>query len=171
MTQFGGLKNDYKTVTIILFIYKVLIKDFSGILALFIWLKALMKLITMLETMDTWIDETPPIDQPQRFGNKAFRTWCSRLEEVRVNQLLHISVQEPSKDQFWGSQGKSRLSKLYLCFLHTWMVVKVYKQCLIKAKIAKWHMNFAEKQARCVNLWASVKCEIIPDLSMFPFFF
>ena len=36
MTQFGGLKNDYKTVTLILFIFKVLIKDFSGILALFI---------------------------------------------------------------------------------------------------------------------------------------
>ena len=37
MTQFGGLKNDYKTVTIIFFIFKVLIKrDFSGILALFI---------------------------------------------------------------------------------------------------------------------------------------
>ena len=37
-------------------------------------------------------------------------------------------------------------------------------QCLIKAKIAKWHMNFAEKQARCVNLWASVKCDLQPKL-------
>nr|XP_058958551.1 serine/threonine-protein phosphatase 2A activator-like [Pocillopora verrucosa] len=53
--------------------------------------EALTKLITMLETMDTWIDETPPIDQPQRFGNKAFRTWCSRLEEnadVMIQGLL-----------------------------------------------------------------------------------
>ncbi|PFX29745.1 Serine/threonine-protein phosphatase 2A activator [Stylophora pistillata] len=44
--------------------------------------EALEKLITMLETLDTWIDEIPPTDQPQRFGNKAFRTWCSRLDEV-----------------------------------------------------------------------------------------
>ncbi|XP_022783824.1 serine/threonine-protein phosphatase 2A activator-like [Stylophora pistillata] len=43
--------------------------------------EALEKLITMLETLDTWIDEIPPTDQPQRFGNKAFRTWCSRLDE------------------------------------------------------------------------------------------
>lgn len=48
--------------------------------------------------------------------------------------------------------------------LCTWRVVKVYMQCLIKAKIAKWHMNFAEKQARCVNLWASVKCDLQPKL-------
>ncbi|XP_078381333.1 serine/threonine-protein phosphatase 2A activator-like [Oculina patagonica] len=43
--------------------------------------EASKKLIVMLETMDKWIDETPPTDQPQRFGNKAFRTWCSKLEE------------------------------------------------------------------------------------------
>lgn len=48
--------------------------------------------------------------------------------------------------------------------LCTWRVVKVSMQCLIKAKIAKWHMNFAEKQARCVNLWASVKCDLQPKL-------
>ena len=39
----------------------------------------------MLDTMNSWIDEIPPTDQPQRFGNKAFRTWCNRLEEVRDN--------------------------------------------------------------------------------------
>lgn len=43
--------------------------------------EASKKLVTMLETMDVWIDEIPPTDQPQRFGNKAFRTWCNKLEE------------------------------------------------------------------------------------------
>jgi len=43
----------------------------------------------MLETMDTWIDEIPPIDQPQRFGNKAFRTWCGKLEEVRQDEAYY----------------------------------------------------------------------------------
>ena len=36
----------------------------------------------MLATLDKWIDEIPPVDQPQRFGNKAYRTWFSRVEEV-----------------------------------------------------------------------------------------
>lgn len=49
-------------------------------------LKASKKLTDMLETMDTWIGEIPPIDQPQRFGNKAFRTWCGKLEEVRQDE-------------------------------------------------------------------------------------
>eukprot|EP00061_Rhincodon_typus_P008304 g30806.t1 len=39
------------------------------------------KLIMLLNTLDKWIDETPPVDQPSRFGNKAFRTWYSKLEK------------------------------------------------------------------------------------------
>src|ERR1044072_2800409 len=36
--------------------------------------------------MISWIDEIPPLPTPQRFGNKAFRTWMSRLEEVNNEQ-------------------------------------------------------------------------------------
>uniref|UniRef100_A0A0B7BU89 Serine/threonine-protein phosphatase 2A activator n=1 Tax=Arion vulgaris TaxID=1028688 RepID=A0A0B7BU89_9EUPU len=39
------------------------------------------KLYELLEELDKWVDEIPPIDQPQRFGNKAFRTWFSRFRE------------------------------------------------------------------------------------------
>ncbi|GFO49602.1 serine/threonine-protein phosphatase 2a activator [Plakobranchus ocellatus] len=35
----------------------------------------------ILETIEKWIDEIPPVDQPQRFGNKAFRTLFGRLKE------------------------------------------------------------------------------------------
>ena len=31
--------------------------------------------------MSKWIDEIPPIQQPQRFGNKAFRDWTARLKQ------------------------------------------------------------------------------------------
>uniref|UniRef100_A0A8C8DS42 Serine/threonine-protein phosphatase 2A activator n=1 Tax=Oryzias sinensis TaxID=183150 RepID=A0A8C8DS42_9TELE len=40
------------------------------------------KLLDLLATLDQWINETPPIDQPARFGNKAFRTWFSKLDQV-----------------------------------------------------------------------------------------
>ncbi|PKC61930.1 Phosphotyrosyl phosphatase activator, partial [Rhizophagus irregularis] len=42
------------------------------------------RIINMLDTMLSWIDEIPPLPTPQRFGNKAFRTWIARLEENSV---------------------------------------------------------------------------------------
>jgi hypothetical protein len=36
----------------------------------------------MFQTLDSWIDEIPALETPQRFGNLAFREWGKRLEEV-----------------------------------------------------------------------------------------
>lgn len=48
----------------------------------------------MLETLDRWIDETPPVDQPSRFGNKAYRTWYAKLDQVSIQfvtwSIIHI---------------------------------------------------------------------------------
>lgn len=41
-------------------------------------------ILDLLDTLDQWITDIPPIEQPQRFGNKAFRTWWSNLKEVLV---------------------------------------------------------------------------------------
>ncbi|CAB1440901.1 unnamed protein product [Pleuronectes platessa] len=49
------------------------------------------KLLDLLETLDRWINETPPVDQPSRFGNKAYRTWYSKLDqeaEALVSALI-----------------------------------------------------------------------------------
>ncbi|NWV59091.1 PTPA phosphatase, partial [Malurus elegans] len=43
--------------------------------------EAIEKLVALLNTLDRWIDETPPVDQPSRFGNKAFRTWYAKLDQ------------------------------------------------------------------------------------------
>uniref|UniRef100_A0A3B3QT01 Serine/threonine-protein phosphatase 2A activator n=1 Tax=Paramormyrops kingsleyae TaxID=1676925 RepID=A0A3B3QT01_9TELE len=43
--------------------------------------QTVQKLLDVLNTLDRWIDETPPVDQPSRFGNKAFRTWYAKLEQ------------------------------------------------------------------------------------------
>lgn len=52
------------------------------------------KLLSVLETLDTWVNEIPPVDQPQRFGNSAFRTWLKKVQEEST-QLL--SEMLPSK--------------------------------------------------------------------------
>lgn len=40
------------------------------------------KIILLLDQLDKMIDETPPIKQPQRFGNQAFKTWYEKLQKV-----------------------------------------------------------------------------------------
>lgn len=47
--------------------------------------QAITALLSMLDTLDRWIEEIPPLATPQRFGNLAFRTWGRRLEDVRVS--------------------------------------------------------------------------------------
>ncbi|XP_046676544.1 serine/threonine-protein phosphatase 2A activator-like isoform X2 [Homalodisca vitripennis] len=44
-------------------------------------------LLVLLEKLDTWITETPPIQQPQRFGNKAFKTWYTKVKENALDLL------------------------------------------------------------------------------------
>eukprot|EP00058_Branchiostoma_floridae_P008200 XP_002593688.1 hypothetical protein BRAFLDRAFT_62463 [Branchiostoma floridae] len=51
------------------------------------------KLLGILDTLDRWVDETPPVEQPQRFGNKAYRTWFQRLEE-NVESLVQPLLPE-----------------------------------------------------------------------------
>lgn len=45
-------------------------------------MQAIIKTLALLDTLDGWIDDIPPQETPQRFGNLAFRTWGKRLEEV-----------------------------------------------------------------------------------------
>ena len=40
------------------------------------------KLEKLIDKLSRWVDETPAIDQPQRFGNKAFRTWWEKIRDV-----------------------------------------------------------------------------------------
>lgn len=44
-------------------------------------------LISILDELDSWIDDIPPLRSPQRFGNLAFRTWGDRLTQ-KSDQLL-----------------------------------------------------------------------------------
>lgn len=47
----------------------------------------------MLETLDGWLDEIPPVSQSLRYGNPAFRTWHARA--VSKAQDLVATVLPP----------------------------------------------------------------------------
>ncbi|XP_076454566.1 serine/threonine-protein phosphatase 2A activator-like [Babylonia areolata] len=51
------------------------------------------QILVLLGELEKWVDEIPPIDQPQRFGNKAFRDWYQRLVE-RSEELLKVALPE-----------------------------------------------------------------------------
>lgn len=59
------------------------------------------KLVEMLEKLEKLAIETPPIDQPQRFGNVAFKTWYQKMEENSVaflKEVLPESLHEAVKE-------------------------------------------------------------------------
>ncbi|CAH1113783.1 unnamed protein product [Psylliodes chrysocephalus] len=48
------------------------------------------KLCVLLETLNGWIDEIPPVQQPQRFGNQAFKVWYNRLKDDAIVLLQKV---------------------------------------------------------------------------------
>ncbi|KAF7967152.1 hypothetical protein HWV62_35688 [Athelia sp. TMB] len=44
-------------------------------------IEAVSRTIAMLDELERWIGEIPPLPTPQRFGNLAFRQWGARLEQ------------------------------------------------------------------------------------------
>ena len=52
--------------------------------------EAVKKVMDLLEKLSKLIDDTPAIQQPQRFGNKAFKTWLTQVKEV--TNLKHTSI-------------------------------------------------------------------------------
>ena len=73
--------------------------------------KIIGKLTGVLDQYMHYIDETPPLEQPQRFGNKAYRLWSDRVRDVSkitppssgyfetmysVIHLSHSSLPSPS---------------------------------------------------------------------------
>ncbi|KAH7424055.1 hypothetical protein KP509_12G087500 [Ceratopteris richardii] len=47
-------------------------------------------LVEILDRMNSWIDEIPPLQQPARYGNPAFRDWQARLEEQGPSLVLKL---------------------------------------------------------------------------------
>lgn len=77
--------------------------------------------------LDRWIDETPPVDQPSRFGNKAFRTWYAKVDQVG---------RSGTKGMGWPNSlfGPASLCLFLGCFMwSTWCVGKGHRGILAAA--------------------------------------
>ncbi|XP_055680579.1 serine/threonine-protein phosphatase 2A activator [Lutzomyia longipalpis] len=48
------------------------------------------KVLGLFGKLNAWVEEIPPVDQPQRFGNSAYRTWHQRMRENAEEMLLEI---------------------------------------------------------------------------------
>jgi serine/threonine-protein phosphatase 2A activator len=46
--------------------------------------KPIQKILEMLDSMEKLAKDTPPIDQPARFGNAAFRYFCMKMKNVGI---------------------------------------------------------------------------------------
>ncbi|KAF7407297.1 hypothetical protein HZH68_002040 [Vespula germanica] len=51
-------------------------------------------ILKMLNNLDEWITQIPPTEQPQRFGNKSFRTWHAKLQEKGIEELQEALPEE-----------------------------------------------------------------------------
>lgn len=72
---------------------------------------AITDITSFLTKISSWVDEIPPIQQPMRFGNKAFRDWHTRLVK-EAPLFLATYLQEHTNDR--NSQATCEL-EYYLC--------------------------------------------------------
>ncbi|CAM9611375.1 unnamed protein product [Chrysoparadoxa australica] len=100
--------------------------------------EAVKKISAMMGTMESWIDEYPPIQQPMRFGNKAFRSWHGRFVEeapAMMRDLLPENLQEAATEllpyllQSFGNEQRIDYGTGHETNFVTWM------HCLYKIKL------------------------------------
>ena len=99
---------------------------------------------SFLTKISSWVDEIPPIQQPMRFGNKAFRDWHARLMK-EAPLFLASYLQEHTADR--NSIATCELEH-YLCtsFGHETRIdygtghetnFLVFLFCLVKLEVLK----------------------------------
>nr|KAF6315232.1 protein phosphatase 2 phosphatase activator [Myotis myotis] len=114
--------------------------------------EAIEKLVALLNTLDRWIDETPPMDQPSRFGNKAFRTWYARLDQEAENLVAtvvptHLAAAVPEVAVYLKESVGNSNQLWNISAVPTWSkvnqgLIRMYKaECLEKFPVIQ-HFKF-----------------------------
>eukprot|EP01102_Stenamoeba_stenopodia_P011848 TRINITY_DN3666_c0_g1_i2.p1 TRINITY_DN3666_c0_g1~~TRINITY_DN3666_c0_g1_i2.p1 ORF type:complete len:218 (-),score=41.56 TRINITY_DN3666_c0_g1_i2:388-1041(-) len=71
------------------------------------------KVLKVFQTLEQYVAETPPLQQTMRYGNKAFRTWFTRVQENAESLMREILPEDKQNaaielaPYFWDSMGNS----------------------------------------------------------------
>jgi len=130
--------------------------------------ETIQKLSDLLATLSSWVDEIKPIEQPQRFGNKAYREWYDRLEEQGAKltaQVLPENLQRAADEVSWylcnGFGNNTRIDygtgheaafAAYLCCLFKLRVLSDGDQVAVVLKIFKEYLDLARKLQRVYKM-------------------
>lgn len=52
----------------------------------------IIELLKMFDVLNKLVEDTPVIEQPQRFGNMAYRTWFANMKDVKFILFLMFFV-------------------------------------------------------------------------------
>ena len=75
---------------------------------------------TLMNTMETWVQQTPPVKQSARFGNTAFRTWHSLLVSNAITEMRKVIMEKPDCSYIAGGQATlDELSEELAAYLST----------------------------------------------------
>lgn len=67
---------------------------------------SVLRTLEMLEKLEEWIHELPPVKQPSRFGNAAFRSWHARLSN-RALMIISPIVDAVGEGEYTQRTGTS----------------------------------------------------------------
>ena len=147
------------------------------------------KLLELLDTLSMIIDETPPVDQPQRFGNKAFRTWHSRLESEAVELTkailptnLYRAAEEVSDYLVCGFGNQTRIDygtgheaafASFLCCLYKLRVLTPADQVAIVNKVFNKYLEVVRKLQKTYRMEPAGSQGVwgLDDFQFLPFIF
>lgn len=123
--------------------------------------KAVQNLMDLLNKLEQLAIETPPVEQPQRFGNMAYRTWHQKMSNASLeliqgllpNELLEAAKELDVylKDSFGNSTridygtGHELNFIMFLMGLFKIGVLKKEDEVSIGLKLFDLYLNFARK--------------------------
>ncbi|XP_076817222.1 serine/threonine-protein phosphatase 2A activator-like [Clavelina lepadiformis] len=130
--------------------------------------KPVEKLLEMLGRLSTLVDETPPVEQPQRFGNKGYRTWLNHVKDEAVDLTktilpvnLHRAAEEVSDYLVQGFGNETRIDygtgheasfASFLCCLYRLRVLTPHDQVAIVTKVFNSYLDLARKLQRTYRM-------------------
>lgn len=69
-----------------------------------------ISVVNLLETINTWVDEVPPIPQPQRYGNKAFGILQRKIESEGRDIICLLLQTRPQGVELIGRRAQDELN-------------------------------------------------------------